>query len=67
MKVLDKYTPVDLSVRDTIGQSPSKYSDYIVLLKTLPHSSGVKVKEENFQKLFQAIHWVTGWTQKKGL
>ena len=58
---------VDLSFRDTMRQFPSKNADYIVLLKTLLRSSGVKVKEENFQKLFQAIHWVTGWTQKKGL
>ena len=61
MKVLDKYTPVDLSIRDTIGQSPSKNADYTVLLKTLLRSSGVKVKEENFQKSFQAIHKHCHW------
>ena len=37
-------------------QFPSKNADYIVLLKTLLRSSGVKVKEQNFQELFQAIH-----------
>ena len=58
---------MDLSIRDTMRQFPSKNADYIVLLKTLLCSSGVKVKEENFKKLFQTIHWVTGWTQKKGL
>ena len=43
------------------GQSPSQHADYIVLLKTLLRSSGVKVKEENFQKLFQAIHKHCHW------
>ena len=39
-----------------MGQAPSKHADYIVLLKTLLRSSGVKAKEENFLELFQAIH-----------
>ena len=38
-----------------MGQSPSKHADYIVLLKTLLCSSGVKVAE-NFRELSQAIH-----------
>ena len=44
-----------------MGQSPSKNADYTVLLKTLLRSSGVKVKEENFQKSFQAIHKHCHW------
>ena len=44
-----------------MGQSPSKHADYIVLLKTLLHSSGVKVKEETFRELFQAIHKHCSW------
>ena len=52
---------MDLSIRDTMGQSPSKHADYTVLLKTLLHSSGVKVKEENLQELFQAIHKHCYW------
>lgn len=43
------------------GNLPSKNADYTVLLKTLLRSSGVKVKEENFQKLFQAIHKHCHW------
>ena len=62
MKVLGEYSPLDLSIRDTMEQAPSKHADYMVLLKTLLHSSGVKVKEQNFQELFQAIdkhgHWL---------
>ena len=61
VEVLGEYTPMDLSIRDTMGQSPSKHSDYTVLLKTLLHSSGVKVKEENLQELFQAIHKHCYW------
>lgn len=38
-----------------MGQSPSKHADYIILLKTLLRSSGVKVKDENFRELFDAI------------
>ena len=46
---------MNLSIRDTMGQSPSEHADYIVLLKTLLCSSGVKVAE-NFRELSQAIH-----------
>ena len=51
-----------------MGQSPSKHADYIVLLKTLLHSSGVKVKEETFWELFQAIHINCYWLdpEKRG-
>ena len=55
VKVLSEYTPMNLSIRDTMGQSPSEHADYIVLLKTLLCSSGVKVAE-NFRELSQAIH-----------
>ena len=61
MKVLGEDTPVDLSIRDTMGRSPSKHADYIMLLKTLLHSSGVQVKEENFGESFQAIHKLCYW------
>ena len=44
-----------------MGQAPSKHADYIVLLKTLLCSSGVKAKEENFRALFQAIHKHCRW------
>ena len=52
---------MDLSIRDTMGQSPSKHADYIMLLETLLYSSGVQVKEENFRELFLAIHKHCYW------
>ena len=65
MKVFGEYTPVDLSIRDMMGQSPSKHADYVALLKTLLRNSGVKVKEENFHELFQAIHKHCYWLDPK--
>ena len=59
--MLGEYTPLDLSIRDTMEQAPSKHADYVVLLKTLLRSSGVKVKEQNFQELLQAIHKHGHW------
>uniref|UniRef100_A0A8D0Y4E0 Beta-retroviral matrix protein domain-containing protein n=1 Tax=Sus scrofa TaxID=9823 RepID=A0A8D0Y4E0_PIG len=44
-----------------MGQSPSKHADYIILLKTLLRSSGVKVKGENLRELFDAIHKHCYW------
>ena len=35
MQVLGKYTPVDLSIRVTKGQNPSKHAEYMQVLKTL--------------------------------
>ena len=32
---LGKHTPADLSIRVTMGQNPSKHSDYMQELKTL--------------------------------
>lgn len=55
------YTPVDLKIWVTMGQSSSKHADYILLLKTLLRSSGVKVKDENFQELFDVIHKHCYW------
>ena len=52
-KVLGKYTPVDLSVRVTMGQNPSKHSDYMQVLKTLLRSSGVEISH-SFKNLFSA-------------
>ncbi|XP_074852054.1 endogenous retrovirus group K member 10 Gag polyprotein-like [Carettochelys insculpta] len=46
-----------------MGNSPSSYSSYIELLQTLLKSSGVKVKQSTFQKLFDLIckhcYWFT--------
>ncbi|XP_074843364.1 endogenous retrovirus group K member 10 Gag polyprotein-like [Carettochelys insculpta] len=46
-----------------MGNSPSSYSSYIELLQTLLKSSGVKVKQSTFQKLFDLIckhcYWLT--------
>ena len=49
MQVLGKYTPVDLSIRVTKGQNPSKHAEYMQVLKTLLKSSGVQVSQSAFK------------------
>ena len=49
MQVLGKYTPVDLSIRVTKGQNPSKHAEYMQVLKTLMKSSGVLVSQSAFK------------------
>ena len=45
---------MDLSVRVTMGQNPSKHSDYMQVLKTLLRSSGVEISHSSFKNLFSA-------------
>ena len=60
-KVLGKYTPVDLSIRVTKGQNPSKHSDYMQVLKTLLKNLRVEISHSSFKELFSAIEKYCYW------